>query len=365
VIEEAFGARAPLTLGVEEELMIVDPDTLDQVPAVDRIIAGVAGRDLPGVVKTELFASVFELNTHPCETAAEADAALVELRRAAAEAADAEGLAVAAAGSHPFARPEAQPVVKEERYVSFVGYAGISARRQGVQGLHVHVGMPSGDDCWRVLEGMLPWLPAMLALSVNSPWLAGELTGMASNRAPLLAELPRAGVPPAFGSYEGWEGWVERLMRLGVTQDYTRIWWDVRPHPRLGTLEVRMPDQPTDVRLSGAIAALVQALARTILRNGDSAPDGDPGRRGDYLQNRWAAARFGPAAELIHPDGDRVAGAAEVGRELLDLVAPAASELGSAELLARIDPTACEADLQEQASSPEDAAADIVARSLA
>jgi carboxylate-amine ligase len=147
VIEAAFGARAPLTLGVEEELMIVDSDTLDQVPAVDRIIAGVAGRDLPGVVKTELFASVFELNTHPCETAAEADAALVELRRAAAEAAEAEGLAVAAAGSHPFARPEAQPVVKEERYVSFVGYAGISARRQGVQGLHVHVGMPSGDDC--------------------------------------------------------------------------------------------------------------------------------------------------------------------------------------------------------------------------
>jgi len=366
VIQAAFGARAPLTLGVEEELMIVDPDTLDQVPAVDRIIAGVAGRDLPGVVKTELFASVFELNTHPCETAAEADAALVELRRAAAEAAEAEGLAVAAAGSHPFARPEAQPVVKEERYVSFVGYAGISARRQGVQGLHVHVGMPSGDDCWRVLEGMLPWLPAMLALSVNSPWLAGELTGMASNRAPLLAELPRAAVPPAFGSYAGWEGWVERLMRLGVTQDYTRIWWDVRPHPRLGTLEVRMPDQPTDVRLSGAIAALVQAVAHTILRDGAAAAAAaDPGRRGDYLQNRWAAARFGPAAELIHPDGERVASAAEVGRELLDLVTPAASELGSAELLARIDPAACEADLQAQASSPEDAAADVVARSVA
>src|SRR5215212_6477291 len=171
VIEHAFGARAPLTLGVEEELMIVDASTLDQVPAVDRIIAGVAGRDLPGVVKTELFASVFELNTQPCETAAGADAALVELRRAAAEAAEGEGLAVAAAGSHPFARPEAQPVVKEERYVSFVGYAGISARRQGVQGLHVHVGMPTADDCWRLLEGMLPWLPVVLALSVNSPWL--------------------------------------------------------------------------------------------------------------------------------------------------------------------------------------------------
>src|SRR5215218_1268637 len=213
---------------------------------------------------------------------------------------------------------------------------------------------------------MLPWLPAMLAVSVNSPWLAGKLTGMASNRAPLLAELPRAAVPPAFGSYAGWEAWVERLVRLGVTQDYTRIWWDVRPHPRLGTLEVRMPDQPTDVRLAGAIAALVQALAHTILAGAAATPDAaDPARRGDYLQNRWAAARFGPAAELIHPDGDRVASAAEVGRELLDLVTPAASELGSAELLARIDPAGCEADLQAQASSPEDAAADVVARSVA
>ena len=365
MIENAFGRRAPLSLGVEEELMIVDADTLDQVAAVDRILAGVEGRDLPGVVKTELFASVFELNTQPVETAAEAGAALVDLRRAAAEVADAEGLAVAAAGSHPFARPEAQPIVKEERYVSFVGYAGISARRQGVQGLHVHVAMASADDCWRVLDGMLPWLPVVLALSVNSPWLAGELTGLASNRAPLLAELPRAGAPPAFGSYARWEQWVERLVRLGVTQDYTRIWWDVRPHPRLGTLEVRMPDQPTDVRLSAAFAALVQALARTLLDDSTGAAAVDPARRGDYLQNRWAAARFGPAAELIHPDGERVARASDLGRELLDLVAPAARELGSEELLERLDPAACEADLQAQAESPREAAADVVARSVA
>src|SRR4051794_40104082 len=128
--------------------MIVDADTLDQVAAVDRIIAGVAGRELPGLVKTELFASVFELNTAPSDSADDVDSALVRLRRAASEAAEVEGLAVAAAGTHPFAKPEAQPIVKEERYVSFVGYAGISARRQGVQGLHVHVGMASGDDCW-------------------------------------------------------------------------------------------------------------------------------------------------------------------------------------------------------------------------
>jgi glutamate---cysteine ligase / carboxylate-amine ligase len=363
VIEHTFGARAPLSLGVEEEIMILDAGTLDQVAAVDRIVAGTASRELPGIVKTELFASVFELNTRICDTAHEVDAALAVLRTAAAEAAGAEGLAIAASGTHPFARPEAQPVVKEERYVTFIGYAGISARRQGVQGLHVHVGMPSAEDCWRVLEGALPWLPVVLALSANSPWLAGELTGMASNRAPILAELPRAGAPPAFGSYAAWEAWVERLMRLGVTQEYTRIWWDVRPHPRLGTLEFRMPDQPTDVRLSAAYTALLQALSNEVLLRADGRA-GDPAQRGDYVQNRWAAARFGPKAELIHPDGDRVATASELGRELLELAAPAARALGTQDLLARIDPDACEADLQVRSGSPRAAAADVVARTL-
>jgi carboxylate-amine ligase len=364
VIEHTFGGRAPLTLGVEEELMILDVSTLDQVAAVDRFVRGTEGRGLPGLVKTELFASVFELNTNPCATAAEAEDALVALRRAAAEVADAEGLAIAAAGTHPFARPEAQPIVKEERYTSFAGYGGISVRRQGVQGLHVHLAMPSADDCWRALEGMLPWLPVVLALSANSPWLAGELTGMASNRAPVLAELPRAGAPPAFGSYAGWEAWVERLVDLGVTQDYTRIWWDVRPHPKFGTLEIRMPDQPTDVHLSAAFAALLQALCDKLLQGSDSRVV-DPARRGDYAQNRWAAARFGPRAELIHPDGDRVGLASELGRELLDLVAPSARELGTEKLVARIDPSACEADLQVQPDTPYEAAADLVARSVA
>src|SRR5262249_40889979 len=150
----------------------------------------------PGRLKTELFASVFEINTNVSATAAEVDASLPVLRSAAAASARAEGLAIAAAGSHPFARPEAQPIVKEERYVTFVGYGGISVGRQGVQGLHVHVAMPSGEACWRCLEAILPWLPVVLALSANSPWFAGELNGMASNRAPILAELPRAGAPP-------------------------------------------------------------------------------------------------------------------------------------------------------------------------
>jgi carboxylate-amine ligase len=361
VIEQRFGSQPPLALGVEEEIMILDATTLEQTAAVDRILAGLEGRELPGRAKTELHASIFELNTEPVATAAEALDALTILRRAAAEAAGRDGLAIAAAGCHPFAKPEGQAIVKEERYVTFVGWAGISARRQGVQGLHVHVSMPGADDCWRVLEGILPWLPVVLAMSANSPWVAGELTGMVSNRAPRLVELPRAGTPPTFGSYAGWEAWVERLVRLGVFEDATRIWWDVRPAPHLGTLEVRIADQPTDVRCSAAFAALLQALCATLLR-GDDGPEAD---RGDYQQNRWAAARWGPEAKLIHPHGDRTATAAELGRELLELVAPAADELGSAELLASLDPARSEAELQSRHATPQEAVADLVERSLA
>jgi carboxylate-amine ligase len=365
VIPHAFGESAPLSLGVEEELMIVDARSYDQVPAVDRILRRVEGVELPGLLKTELFASVFETTTDVCADARQVDDALRALRRAAAAAAQQEGLAIAAAGTHPFARPEDQPVVDERRYRAFKGYGGVTVRRQGVQGLHVHVGMASGEECWRCLEGILPWLPVVLALSANSPWLAGERTGLASNRAPVLLQLPRAGGPPPFASYDEWERWVERLVRLGATQDYTRIWWDVRPHPRFGTLEVRMPDQPTDVGLASAFAALVQALCAAALAGEvPSHPEalGDRGR-GDYAQNRWAASLRGPRAELLHPDGGSALSAAALGAELLERVRAHADRLGAGALLDRIDPATCEGDRQLADSAF--AAADIAARSLA
>ena len=346
--------------------MILDAGTYEQVAAVDKILRGVEGMELPGSVKTELFASVFETNTHVCATVRDVDEALPVLRRAAAEAAEPESLVIGAAATHPFALPEGQAIVKEARYVSFVGYGGITVRRQGVQGLHVHVGMASAEECWRCLEGIVPWLPVVLALSANSPWYAGVLTGMASNRAPVLAELPRASVPPAFASYAEWESWVERLARLGVTEDYTRIWWDVRPHPKLGTLEIRVADQPTDVHLSAAFTALLQALCATALAGAlprDESALGDRGRA-DYLQNRWSAARFGPRAQLLHPDGRSYVLASELGAELLELVRPAAHALGGAEFLDRIDPSACEADIQLQHDTALEAAADVVVRSV-
>jgi carboxylate-amine ligase len=155
---------------------------------------------------------------------------------------------------------------------------------------------------------------------------------MLSNRASILAELPRAAAPPAFGSYGAWEAWVERLVRLGVMDDYTRIWWDVRPHPRLGTLEVRIADQPTSLERT-------ELLVRTVRDLVAEAPAA-VADRGDYLQNRWAAATRGVDALLIHPDGTRTA----TPRELLD------AELPEPEAFAQLRAA--------------DVAADLVARTL-
>jgi len=309
VIEAHFGASPPLSLGVEEELMILDEETLAPVAAVEVLLRGAASLELPGSLKTELHASVVELNTGVCANVAEAIAALRELRAAADAIARANGLVVAAAGAHPTVPLESLPVVQEPRYLEMLEQVGYPARRQGVNGLHVHVGVESAEHCHERLEAVLSWLPVVLALSANSPFVDGVANGMLSNRAGVLAELPRGGPPPAFESYAAWEAWVERLVSLGVIADFTRIWWDVRPHPRLGTLEIRIADQPTSL----ARTELLVGVLRDLVEHA-------PARvtpRGDYVHNRVAAASFGLDAQLIHPGGGSVISARELARELL------------------------------------------------
>jgi len=363
VIEQSFGRSAPWSLGIEEEVLILDTGSLALAPGVEALVAAVEGRQLPGVLKMELLASMVELATDVCDTPQDALAALRKLRAAADEAAMANGLRIAAAGTHPFSLPQAQDIAPDPRYREFVEYAGVSARRQAVCGLHVHVGMPGPEECMHALEGVLPWLPLLLALSANSPYLAGEETGLASARAEVLALLPRAAAPPVFASYGEWEAFVERFVRIGLADGYTRFWWDIRPHPRFGTLEIRSPDQPTAVELTAAFAALLQAVCVTVL---DGEAPG-PANRGDYAQNRWAALRFGPRAELIHPDGERLVPVPELTGELLALVEPAVEKLGTDELLRTLDPQSCEGDRQLEVGREcglEAVAADVSSRTV-
>lgn len=335
MLERHFGESAPWSVGIEEELMLLDGRTFQPVDAVGRFVGDAEG----GKLKTELHASIVELNTDTCDDVDGAIEAVRSLRAHAARVAAAHGLAIAGAGAHPTATYASLPVVQEERYLAMIRDVGFAARRQGVNGLHVHVGIASADACYERLEAVLPWLPVVLALSANSPFDEGVANGMLSNRAPVLAELPRGGAPPAFGSYAAWEAWAERLVALDVMDDYTRIWWDVRPHPRFGTLEVRIADQATSVERTAL-------LVRTIVDLVATAPSREPVPRGDYLQNRWAAARSGLEARLIHPDRACLVTARELAAELLGA-----------------DPPEPEA-FRQLDTGPDRAAADLAARTL-
>jgi len=295
------GFGRELTVGVEEELFLVDATTLETVPLFSSVVPEPGPR-----LKPELFACIVEITTPICEDAAGVLTELQRLRGEVAQRARPYGATILAAGTHPTAVGEGQPIVPEQRYLDLVAGLGSRVYRQLVCGLHLHVGMRDEVSCLRALEGVLPWLPVLLSLSANSPFAEGEDSGVRSARAGRLAELPRGGPPPVLRSWSVWES--------VAGPDYTRWHWDVRPHPRFGTLEVRIPDQQTDVRRSAAFAALVQALVRAV---SDTAPE--PYDRPLYLERRAAAATAPPdPAELA---------------ALSSLVEPAARELGSWELV--------------------------------
>ena len=323
MFERAFGQSSPWSVGVEEELFLLDARTLVPAPSPDGILDGTR-------LKRELFSSLVELTTGVCASVQDAAAELARLRAEVRQRAADAGLTVAAAGTHPLARLDEQTIVDEPGLRSFAEYAGPSARVQYCCGLHVHVGVATPEDCLAALEAVLPWLPVVLALSVNSPYFEGRETGLASTRAELLTRLPRTGAPPVFLSFDEWELFARRLVALGLADDYTRLWWDARPHPRFGTLEVRMPDQPTTLAVTVAFAALVQALVA-------SAEPVQPADRGLYDQNRWAALRFGSAARLVHPDGSRLASVPELAAELLERLEPAVERLGTGDLLLPVE----------------------------
>ncbi|HEY7795695.1 MAG TPA: YbdK family carboxylate-amine ligase [Gaiellaceae bacterium] len=286
-MDASFGRR--LTIGVEEELMLLDPQTFALAPGVERILG-------PPGLKTELFSCLVETNTPICADPWQARDELVRLRRLVAERASEQGLVVAAAGTHPFSLPEEQPIVREQRYLDMLAELGETAKGQLVCGLHVHVGMASFEECLRVLDGIREWLDAVFRLSLNSPYLAGEEADSGSARLGRLHELPRSGPPPRLASVAEWEA---AVAQSGV--DYTRIWWDARPHPRLGTLEVRIADQPTSVERAVALVALIQALCAV------PPPAGE-----DVLEAAAPAARDLGTLELLEP----LRGPVEAARQL-------------------------------------------------
>jgi carboxylate-amine ligase len=274
-----FGAAPPWSLGVEEELMLVDAETLE--PAHDGFsrVFGVATER----IKPELFESFVEITTTVVETAEEAEAELRTLRNEVVERAAAHGLAVLATASHPTARG-CVPLVPVERYQRLRAELGPKLYRQHICGLHVHVSVPDPDTCLRAFEGILPRLPGLLAASANSPFWDGEETGWRSIRSQILLEMPTGGTPPILRGWDDWE--------TATRGDSKRRHWDAWPRPEYGTLEVRVLDQPTSLRHTVELAAEVQRLVREAAE-----ADGQLFDREEYAALRDAAGRDGGGPE--------------------------------------------------------------------
>jgi glutamate---cysteine ligase / carboxylate-amine ligase len=245
-MEINFGASAPYTVGVEEELQLVDPTSLALVPAIGAVLAARDAAGLPeGSVASELSASCVEVRSPAYGTVAELAAEFPALRRRVRDLVEDCGARLAAAGAHPFSEATAQEITAKERYRRVDEEMGWAARMQAIYGLHVHVAVPDAERAIRAVAALSRHVPLFVALSANSPFWAGADTRLASVRTKVFGLVPRTGLPPTFREWEDFEDYVEALVEAGSIPDYSRCWWDARPHPRLGTVELRAPDTQT------------------------------------------------------------------------------------------------------------------------
>ena len=320
----------PYTIGVEEELMIIDAETLDQSNSIESLLKGIP-QDLIGEVKPELLESVCEIATTPCRNTREAGDQLRNLRRVTQETAAREGLAIGSAGTHPFAMWEDARVVARPRYRELIAGLQFIARQELIFGVHVHVGVDDPDKAIHIANGMRVHVPMLLALSANSPFWRADATGLQSTRTPIFRAFPRVGIPPRYDNWHDFERRIDFMTQTRVIEDYTYLWYDVRPHPNFGTVEVRACDSQTRVEHTLGLAALIQALVKELGEHFDA---GKKLGRFPYEmldENKFIAARHGLEGELVDlPKATRVP-TKQLVQRVLKRVRGHAEELGSAD----------------------------------
>ena len=325
------------TIGVEEELMIVDSETLDLTNSIEGLLQDLADTDAQGDVKPELMESVCEIATTPCKTVAQAGVQLERLRRTVASVAGRRGLSLGSAGTHPFALWEDQRIVSRPRYRDLIAGLQFVARQELIFGIHVHIGIDDPDKAVHVVNGMRVHVPLLLGLSANSPFWRGDSTGLLSTRTPIFRAFPRVGIPPRYKDFEDWQRRIEFMQESKTISDYTYLWYDVRPHPRFGTVEVRVMDSQTRLEHTVALAALVQAMVKELAEHYESGAELSRYPYEMLDENRWLAARHGLSGELVDlPSRDRVR-TSDLARRVVDRLRGHAEDLGSAGELAGIE----------------------------
>jgi len=315
----------PFTIGIEEELMILDANTLELVNAIESLLEASPA----GEIKPELMESVLEVCTEPCQNTAQAGEQLRALRAQVAVTAASKKLAIGSAGTHPFAMWEDQRIVARPRYRDLISALRFVARQELIFGMHVHVAVDDPDKAIHVANGMRVHMPVLVGLSANSPFWRADVTGLASTRTPIFRAFPRVGIPPTYKDWEDYERRIEFMVKCRVIEDYTYLWHDVRPHPNFGTVETRVMDSQTHIEHTLGLAALVQGLVKELSEHFDAGRQLSSYPFEMLDENKWLAARHGLEGELVDlPHSDRVPTRA-LARRLINRIRDHCKDLGS------------------------------------
>jgi carboxylate-amine ligase len=362
---EAFDSTQDLTLAVEEEFAILDPETLSLTNRFEELQAASVGTELEPHLVGELIASEVEVRTGRCETFAEVAARIPERRAQLAALADSLGVVLAATGTHPWSPWQEQRIIDTPHYRRNDELLRYVVWRNNSFGQHLHVAINGADRAVRVSDGLRPFLPDLLALSASSPFVEGVDSGLHSARTEIFTRMfPRCGVPDPYGNWATFEDYVRTLYRTGSITEHTQLWWSVRPHLGFPTVEIRICDGQPETGEAIGLAALMYALTARIARaidEGEPLPQPPPRM---IEENLWRATRYGLSGELLDLRTYEVRSARAAIEELIEWTAPVADELGLGPYLAV--PAANPAERQiarraEGASFAEIYAAEVVA----
>ncbi len=327
-----FRSNTTPSLGVELEFGIVDKETMAMTNAITPLLDNLPD-DVKDFVKPELIQSCVEVNTKVCGTVGEAGEDLRAKIEAVEAACDSLNLGLWWGSTHPFSRWSEQEITPNERYYNLVDLLQEMARRLICFGLHVHVGVDSGDKAIMICDRIMQHLPTMLAMTASSPFFEGRRTGLASIRSKVMEGLPTAGMPPLMRNWSEYVWLVNHLVDTGFINTIREIWWDVRPHHNFGTVEIRVCDMPGNLEDVLGVTALIQCLVKKlsdIIDRGAYQHDCHPMM---VRQNKWRAARYGQKAQLVDAFSHEVRGLNSVVTDLVERLWPTAEELDCTEQL--------------------------------
>ena len=333
----SHNTRPSFTIGIEEEYQTVDPETRDLRSHIEAEIVQKGKMLLAERVKPEMHQSVIEIGTGICRNIQEAREEIRDIRSQMVGLARANGLRLAAGGTHPFAHWASQDIYPDERYHTIVEDMKMVARANLIFGLHVHIGVEDRETAIQLMNGARYFLPHILALSTNSPFWLGMDTGLRSYRCKVFDKFPRTNIPDLYASWSEFEDYVDLLIRTGCIDNAKKIWWDIRPHPHFPTLEFRICDMPMRLEESIAIAALCQAVLAKLYQLHKQNLTFRHYSRALIMENKWRAARYGLDGKLIDFGKQEEVPARRLIAEILEFVSDVVEELGSREEIGYIE----------------------------